>query len=633
MSYFSIISEVPEFTSKTTPKPDFADFIKMVCAGQSNAGADRISPIVLGPVTLCALAKYSDGASAEAMLAKLVPCYVQLLTELSKLAVPEVQMHEPCLVLEEAAQYKSMFATAYTALAKVGVPLNIVTYFDDVDPEVLKWTLALPGLSVLSLDFTRGDNLSSIRSCGGFPAGVTLGAGVVDGRSVWADGDVAAQSLEKIRTVVGDSTRIRIQPSCSLQYLPLDLEAETALPPDVKAKLAFAKQKLALIAALAKGDIAASGSEAVEGVAAAAIAEELFSRTPDFDQRRPQQFSVPGGFVTNTIGSFPQTREIRKLRLRFKKGIIGEDEYNHEVDKHIAYAIGIQEALDLDILVHGEPERSDMVEFFGQHLHGMHFTLNGWVQSYGSRYVRPPIIFGDISRTGPMTVREFKYAQSLTKKPVKGMLTAATTIINWSFPRKDVSREVQAYQIGLALREEVLDLEAAGCKIIQVDDPAIREGLPLKKKDWPSYLHWAVRAFCLSTSGVQASTQIYSHLCYADFGDILPALEAMDVDVLTVENSRSGDEMLRAFSEFGYKRDIGPGLYDIHSPVVPPVDVMSARIKLFLEAGIAPQSTAANPDCGLKTRKWEEVIPSLRNMVAAAKSARAIASGTTNGKH
>jgi 5-methyltetrahydropteroyltriglutamate--homocysteine methyltransferase len=242
------------------------------------------------------------------------------------------------------------------------------------------------------------------------------------------------------------------------------------------------------------------------------------------------------------------------------------------------------------------------------------------------RYVRPPIIVGDISRTGPMTVREFTFAQKLTQKPVKGMLTAATTIINWSFPRKDVSRELQAYQIGLALREEVLDLEAAGCKIVQLDDPALREGLPLKKKDWDAYLTWATRAFRLSASGVKPCTQIYSHLCYANFEDILPAIDAMDVDVLTIENSRSGDEMLRAFAKFGYKRDLGPGLYDVHSPVIPSVDEMAVRIKLFIEAGLSPMRIVANPDCGLKTRRWEEVIPSLRNMVSAAKAARQMAS-------
>jgi 5-methyltetrahydropteroyltriglutamate--homocysteine methyltransferase len=253
--------------------------------------------------------------------------------------------------------------------------------------------------------------------------------------------------------------------------------------------------------------------------------------------------------------------------------------------------------------------------------------FSSWVfELISYRYVRPPIIVGDISRTGPMTVREFTFAQKLTQKPVKGMLTAATTIINWSFPRKDVSRELQAYQIGLALREEVLDLEAAGCKIVQLDDPALREGLPLKKKDWDAYLTWATRAFRLSASGVKPSTQIYSHLCYANFEDILPAIDAMDVDVLTIENSRSGDEMLRAFAKFGYKRDLGPGLYDVHSPVIPSVDEMAARIKLFIEAGLSPMRIVANPDCGLKTRRWEEVIPSLRNMVSAAKAARQMAS-------
>jgi 5-methyltetrahydropteroyltriglutamate--homocysteine methyltransferase len=626
---------VPEFGPETRPaeEPDFGDFVKMIHAAQTRqgSGADRVAPIVVGPVTLCTLAKYTGDATAAGMVQRLVPSYVQLLQKLASLGVPEVQMHEPCLVVEEASTYQAMFESAYGAFAAAaGVPpLHLVTYFDDVAPSVLAWTLRLPGVSALSLDFTRGDNLASLRACR-FPAGMALGAGVVDGRSVWADAGTAAALLGEIRLIVGDKVPLRVQPSCSLQYVPLDLEAEVELPGEIKGKLAFARQKLAIITALAAGAVkpaapAVAAAKTVQQAVESTIEEALFVRTPNFAERRPLQFSVPGGLVTNTIGSFPQTAEIRRLRLRHKRGLITDEALHAGIDAYISYAIGAQEALDLDVLVHGEPERSDMVEFFGQHLRGMAFTLHGWVQSYGSRYVRPPVIVGDISRESAMTVREFKVAQALTAKPVKGMLTAATTIINWSFPRKDVPLSVQAYQIGLALRGEVLDLEAAGCRIIQVDDPAIREGLPLKRKNWDAYLNWAVRAFRLSTSGVRAETQIYSHLCYASFEDILPALDAMDVDVLTVENSRSNDEMLRAFTAYGYARDIGPGIWDVHTQVVATAEQMAARIKMFADAGIPMTALVANPDCGLKTRQWSEVIPSLRNMVAAAKAARAAA--------
>jgi 5-methyltetrahydropteroyltriglutamate--homocysteine methyltransferase len=615
---------VPEFSDKTSPTPNFKSYLTQIRAAQNGVGPKRVAPIVLGPVTLVCIAKLNNVSRME-MLAKLIPAYVQLCGDLAALSVPEVQIHEPALVLGEAATLRELFVTAYTSISQVSPPIHIATYFDSLSETVLPWVLELPGLTALSLDFTRGDNVKVITKCG-FPSGIRLGAGIVDGRSVWAD-SATAPLLQEIRSAVGTAVAISVQPSCSLQYVPLDLELEPDLPKELKANLAFARQKLAIINAIATGHARSSDKadirSSVESSVLETITEEMFLRTPGFDIRRPQQFTVPGGFGTNTIGSFPQTSEIRKLRVQKRKGTITEKEYDSEIDKYIAHAIKVQETLGLDVFVHGEPERTDMVEYFGQHLDGFAFTSNGWVQSYGSRYVRPPIIHSDVKRTGPLTVREFKVAQSMTSKPVKGMLTAATTIINWSFPRKDISREIQAYQIGLALRGEVADLEAAGCKIIQVDDPALREGLPLKEKDWPEYLRWAVRAFRLSTSGVHPSTQIFSHLCYADFEDILPAIDDMDVDVLTVENSRSGDEMLRAFGSFGYKKDIGPGVYDIHSPVIPPEDVMMKRVKLFKECGLAPERIWINPDCGLKTRKWDEVIPALANMVAIARRARA----------
>lgn len=613
---------VPEIDDKTTITPDFSDFMTLLSDAQKIVGMEKAVPNVLGPVTYVRIATL-NGISRKEILVKLIPAYEKLLAELKAAGVSEVQIQEPALVLGDADELKELYEIAFAALAKCGVPIHIVTYFDDVAPAVFEWASKLPGLNAFSLDFTRGDNLSTLKKVT-FPTGLRLGAGVVDGRSPWADVDTAAPMLKEIREKVGSGVSISVQPSCSLQYVPIDVEVETMIPADVKKKLAFAVQKLDNLTALAggaSGDGAAAATQSTVQVTGT-IAEELFKRKESFEERRPTQFTVPGGFGTTSIGSFPPAVETRRLRTKFKKGEVSKEEYFGNVDKEIAYAIGMQEALGLDVLVHGEPERSDMVEYFGVKLKGMTFSTKGWVQSYGSRYVRPPIIYGDVTRLAPMTIREFKVAQAMTSKPVKGMLTAATTILNWSFPRKDVSREEQAYQIGLALREEVQDLEAAGCRVIQVDDPALREGLPLKQKNWAEYLRWAVRAFRLSTSGVKPSTQIVTHLCYADFEDILPAIDDMNADVLTIENSRSGDEMLRQLAAFGYSRDVGPGVYDIHSPVIPKTKTMTERVELFMECGLKREQLWVNPDCGLKTRKWPEVMPALRNMVEAAQAVR-----------
>lgn len=614
---------VPELDENTSPEPHFEDFLSMIEFAQGKIGKDCVVPNVLGPVTYVRIATVT-GIKPLDILNKLIPVYVQLLESLKAMGVSEVQIHEPALVLGDAADLLPLYNAAFPALASTGVPLHLVTYFDDIAPEVFEWVSKLPGLNAISLDFTRGESLETLKKIP-FPKGLRLGAGVVDGRSIWSDKITAGPILEKIRSAVGDEVAISVQPSCSLQYVPIDVEVETMLPEDVKARLSFAVQKLETVATLAKNG-STRAENTMEAVVSKAIAgtldDSLFRRKEEFAVRRPEQFSVAGGLGTTTIGSFPPSAETRRLRTKFKKGEISSAEYHTEVDKQIGYAIGVQEAIGLDVFVHGEPERSDMVEYFGVQLSGMAFTTKGWVQSYGSRYVRPPIIHGDVRRLGPMTVREFVVAQGMTEKPVKGMLTAATTIINWSFPRKDISREEQAYQIGLALREEVQDLEAAGCRIIQVDDPALREGLPLKRKNWEGYLRWAVRAFRLSTSGVKASTQIVTHLCYADFEDILEAIDNMDADVLTIENSRSGDEMLRVLAAYGYSRDIGPGVYDIHSPVIPKTETMKERIGLFLECGLKLEQLWVNPDCGLKTRKWPEVLRALTNMVEAGVGVR-----------
>lgn len=423
------------------------------------------------------------------------------------------------------------------------------------------------------------------------------------------------------------------QTSASLQHVPLDLNLETELPTAVKSRLAFAQQKLEEMVAVkeavtghagAASDIDLStytGAPAM-GLTAKAIPTEFFQRPAPFAVRRPQQPQFHA-FPTTTIGSFPQTPTIRRARLQYKKGTISEVEYRERIAAEIGYSIGAQEALGLDVLVHGEAERTDMVEYFGMKLNGFCFTQHAWVQSYGSRYVRPPLIVGDVSRQGPMTVHEFELAQSMTSRAfVKGMLTGPTTIINWSFPRKDITRSEQAFQIGLALREEVADLEKAGCRIIQVDDPAIREGLPLKTDRQALYLEWSAAAFRLSCGVATPACQIVTHLCYSNFEEIMAAIDALDADVLTIENSRSDDEMVRALSAYGYSRDLGPGVYDVHSPLVPSVESMAAKARAYVAAGIDISKVWLNPDCGLKTRRWEEVLPSLRNMVAAAKLVR-----------
>ena len=616
--------EVPELTNDIAPSANFADFYEQIAIAQNTAGKERIAPIVVGPVTYVRVAKIAEGSDYTTIINKLLPLYVELLKGLKDMGVPEVQMHEPALVITGAEKYKDDAIAAYKTLATAGVPINLVTFFDSLDEEVMEWVVELEGLKALSLDFTRGENLEVMKKVK-FPTKLRLGAGVVDARSVWSDNITAPELLEEIKAAVDPAVDIMVQPSGSLMFVPLDLNDEKDIPADVMNCLAFAKQKLATVKALKDGVPldASKAKKKIEDAVLATIDEELFTRKESFEERRPQQCTVEGGFGTTTIGSFPQTKEIRRLRAQLKKGTISEAEYNSEVDKHLAYMIGMQEALDLDVFVHGEPERTDMVEFFGRQLNGFAFTQHGWVQSYGSRYVRPPIIHGDVTRPAPMTIREFKVAQSMTKKPVKGMLTGATTIINWSFPRKDVSREIQGYQIGLALLDEVLDLEAAGCSVIQVDDPALREGLPLKEKNWAQYLRWATRSFRLSTSAVKPSTQIVTHLCYSDFEEILEAIDDMQADVLTIENSRSGDEMLRCLADYGYSRDLGPGVWDIHSPIVPKQHEIEERIKLFMNSGLKKERLWVNPDCGLKTRNWKEVIPSMKNMVAAAHNAAA----------
>ncbi|CAK0780359.1 hypothetical protein CVIRNUC_005025 [Coccomyxa viridis] len=625
---------VPELTSTVSPKPDFSIFFDKIKRGQSTIGKEKAVPIIIGPNTLVGLAKPADASAPfdhDAAIKALLPAYTQLLTELKGMGVPEAQLHEPILATTDAAKLKAEFTSSYGELSKVGLPINLVTYYDDIG-DAYEWAVKLP-VQAVSLDFlgvpgsALGNETAALIEKHGFPSDKRLGAGVVDGRSVFADGDFPSKLVAALQAKgIKD---ISVQSSVSLQHLPYNAELETALPKELQSRLAFAKQKVAEIAAAAKASPASSGVSLSKcqpplNDPKEQIAENLFNRSQEFKSRRGSQIKTVE-FPTTTIGSFPQTAELRRARLQHKKGQMSEQDYEKVINDYIKYSNDEQERIGLDVFVHGEPERTDMVEYFGVKLEGFAFTENGWVQSYGSRYVRPPIIYGDVSRTGPITVKEFKYAQSLTQKPVKGMLTGPVTILNWSFPRKDLSRSAQAYQLALALREEVDDLQKAGCRVIQVDEPALREGLPLKRARWESYLSWAVRAFRLSTVVADPSTQVVTHLCYSEFADILPAIDGLDADVLTIENSRSGDEMLRALAKYGYSRDIGAGVYDVHSPVVPPVDFIEKKIKTFLDVGLLGGNKNllwVNPDCGLKTREWSQVLPSLENMVAAAKKLR-----------
>ncbi|KAK9829533.1 hypothetical protein WJX72_006351 [[Myrmecia] bisecta] len=622
---------VPELDDTITPKPDFSNFLDKVKRGQAAVGQASAVPMIVGPNTLVGLA--TGKADRKAAVQRLLPAYVALLKELKALGVPEVQLQEPILTTSNAAALRPEFEATFEALSKEGVPINLVTFYDDIAADVYDWVVKLP-VAAISLDFlgvpgsALGCNTAALVAQKGFPADKRLGAGIVDGRSVWADDGTASALLAALRKQ--GIHNISVQSSVSLQHLPYDKELEKALPGHISKRLAFATQKLQEIVSVAevasKTPVDAQATK-LPSVAQpeSQIEQSQFRRSQAYEARREQQIQMPA-FPTSTIGSFPQTPEIRRARLLHKKGALSAADYDAQIRAYIEYSVREQERIGVDVLVHGEPERTDMVEFFGQRLEGFCFTEAGWVQSYGSRYVRPPIIHGDVARRAPMTIKEFEYAQSLTDRPVKGMLTGPVTILNWSFPRKDLRRQAQAFQLALALRGEVADLEAAGCKVIQVDEPALREGLPLKKECWASYLAWAVDAFRLSTAVAQPATQIVTHLCYSDFQDILEAIAGLDADVLTIENSRSGNEMILALAAYGYKYDIGPGCYDVHSPVVPSVEFMKGKIQSYLDSGILggrADRIWVNPDCGLKTREWSQVIPALENMVQAAAEMRA----------
>jgi 5-methyltetrahydropteroyltriglutamate--homocysteine methyltransferase len=602
-------------------------------------------PVLVGPVTYLKLGKSADaGFSPLTLLDRLIPVYVEVLQELAKRGAEWVQIDEPCLALDLDDAARAALRHAYAEIA-ANVPdlkVMLATYFGALGDN-LDTALALP-VAGLHVDAVRApQQLDAVIA--NAPKNLVLSLGVIDGRNVWrADLAAVLDRLEGAVEKIGRE-RVQIAPSCSLLHVPIDLGQEDALDPDVKSWLAFAVQKIGelntLGQALAQGRTAVAAElEASSRAAAArktspkihtadvarrmaAVDDAMKRRRSPFARRAEVQrarFGLPR-FPTTTIGSFPQTAEVRRARAAHARGAMSHEAYETFLREETARTVRWQEDIGLDVLVHGEFERNDMVQYFGEQLSGFAFTRHGWVQSYGSRYVRPPILFGDVTRPQPMTVAWWRYAQSLTTKPMKAMLTGPVTILNWSFVRDDVPRSEACHQIALAIRDEVVDLEAAGAKMIQIDEAALREGLPLRRADWTTYLDWAVESFRLCSSGVADATQIHTHMCYSEFNDIIDAIAAMDADVISIETSRSKMELLDAFKNYKYPNEIGPGVYDIHSPRVPEIGEMTDLLKLA-RGRLADEQLWINPDCGLKTRKWDEVEPALINMVAAARAIR-----------
>jgi 5-methyltetrahydropteroyltriglutamate--homocysteine methyltransferase len=607
-------------------------------------------PVLLGPVSYLLSGKEKEpGFYKISLLKKLLPVYCEIINSLQKAGAEYIQLDEPCLTLDLDETAKQSFLKAYSCLSDEcpGINIFLATYFGELG-ENLPLACSLP-VHALHIDLVRGNRqLDEVLTQ--IPGYMSLSLGLVDGRNIWKNDYSASLALIDRATKTLGEERIWIAPSCSLLHSPCDLTLEsdeTVLPGKVKQWMSFARQKLDEVSVLKKlSDPQFDGNEKEilldenrETIQArstsslindpkvqartASVRDGDFEREQPFEERKPLQAAVLNMPVlpTTTIGSFPQTKEVREIRAKFKKGIISEKDYTESIKAFMRETIQIQEEIGLDALVHGEFERNDMVEYFGEQLDGFAFTQNGWVQSYGSRCVKPPVIYGDVSRPESMTVNWIQYAQSLTGRPVKGMLTGPVTILQWSFVRNDQPRSETAKQIALAIRDEVFDLEQAGVKIIQVDEPAIREGLPLRKTDWAEYLDWAVKVFKLSTAVAQPQTQIHTHMCYSEFNDIITSIAAMDADVITIETSRSQMELLDAFIDFEYPNDIGPGVYDIHSPRVPSVSEIE---NLLLKAKkLIPISRLwVNPDCGLKTRNWDETVQALKNMVQAAKNIR-----------
>ncbi|MBW7475403.1 5-methyltetrahydropteroyltriglutamate--homocysteine S-methyltransferase [Paenibacillus oenotherae] len=603
-------------------------------------------PVIVGLYTFLKLSKGFPAQQLGEKVKQFLPLYVQLLKELETEGVAWVQIDEPALVtdtgVEEFALVESIYAQINKEVPKLHIMLQ--TYFEAA--EHYERLVKLP-VSGIGLDFVHdnGGNAASL-AAHGWPADKWLGAGVIDGRNIWrSDLDAKLVLIQALLKTVPQE-RIILQPSCSLLHVPVSLQREVKLNETIKGSLAYANEKLdelVLLRALLNGQNESGISAGLDSSrqalsqfrslpernrkdiadAMAAIDAVREKRNLPFSDRVKLQrgkWKLPL-LPTTTIGSFPQTPEVRQARLKWRRNEWDQAQYEAFVNREIESCIRIQEEIGLDVLVHGEFERTDMVEFFGEKLDGFLFTQNGWVQSYGSRCVKPPVIYGDVAFAAPMTVKESAYAQSLTSLPVKGMLTGPITILNWSFVRDDLSREAVANQIALALKSEVLALEDAGIEMIQVDEPALREGLPLKQRDQEAYLQWAVKAFRLSAASVQDTTQIHTHMCYCEFHDMIDSILALDADVISIETSRSHGELIASFELQGYDHGIGLGVYDIHSPRVPSVDEMSEMIDRALRV-LDPELFWINPDCGLKTRGWAETAPSLKNMIQAAQIAR-----------
>jgi len=605
-------------------------------------------PVLIGPITYLLLGKEKESGFEKIDLIKnLLPVYLEILTRLDALGVEYVQFDEPFLTLDLSEKEQKAYEYAYKEIRKAfpRIKLVLATYFEGLGNN-LALTTSLP-VNVLHIDLVRAENqLADVLAQ--LKENTILSLGIVDGRNIWKnDFEHSIATIDQAVEKLGID-RVWIAPSCSLIHSPVNLENETNeenLTAEVKQWLAFAKQKIAEIVTLKRlitNEGPASTLQKLEenkkalnnrktstSIHNTLVKERVANlKAEDSERKSPfslrkikqRQLNLPK-YSTTTIGSFPQTAEVRSWRAKFKNGTFTEDEYNTLIAEETAKAVKWQEEIDLDVLVHGEFERNDMVEYFGEQLEGFAFSKNGWVQSYGSRCVKPPIIYGDISRPEPMTVKWTSYAQSLTSKYMKGMLTGPVTILQWSFVRNDQPRSETCTQIALAIRDEVVDLENAGIKIIQIDEPAIREGLPLRKKDWQTYLNWAVNAFKISASGVEDETQIHTHMCYSEFNDIIQNIADMDADVITIETSRSQMELLDAFADFKYPNEIGPGVYDIHSPRVPKREEMVHLLKKA-KAVIPGDQLWVNPDCGLKTRGWDETKKALIEMVEAAKEMR-----------
>ncbi|MVA77008.1 5-methyltetrahydropteroyltriglutamate--homocysteine S-methyltransferase [Auraticoccus sp. F435] len=639
---------VPELGPGTRFALHAEDLLRQVGEARELGLAAR--PVVLGPVSYLSLAKADEPGSdfdPLTLLDRLVPVYAELLTALAGAGAEWVQVDEPVLVLDQPAGLLERVREVWTALAATPSRprLLVATYFGALG-EAAPVLAGLPveglavDLSAAPGSGTRAANLAALRAAGHDLAGKRLLAGVVDGRNVWRT-DLAA-ALDVLTELGGLVGSLDVSASCSLLHVPLDLAAETSLDPGVARCLAFARQKLAEVALLAdglrRGREAVAGAVADDAAARSALRTSPLTVRPDVrervaavgaadtrrrgtaeERRRSQQQRLGLPLLpTTTIGSFPQTEEVRRARAGLRRGELDPAGYQAAMRAEVERVVALQEELGLDVLVHGEPERNDMVQYFAEQLDGFLTTEEGWVQSYGSRYVRPPVVVGDVSRPAPMTVEWSRYAQQLTSRPVKGMLTGPVTMLAWSFGRDDLTPAETATQVALALREEVQDLERAGIAVIQVDEPALRETLPLRRAAREGYLDWAVRAFLLTTAGVDAGTQVHTHMCYAEFGEVLEAIIALDADVISLEAARSRMEVVADLREARYPHAVGPGVWDIHSPRVPTVADVVASLELALAGGVPAERLWVNPDCGLKTRGYAEVEPALRVLVEAA---------------